>query len=54
VICYFCHPVGQELKKDNEANIMYNKGIMSAQNSTAVKCPDGHSKSFCDGFDRTV
>lgn len=47
----FHHPTGQDLIKANNANIQYNLGIMAAQKAnTIIKCPIGHTKSYCDGW----
>ncbi len=45
-----CHPVGKALVAANNANIQYNSGIVEAQNSPNAKCPTGHTKDYCNGW----
>jgi hypothetical protein len=45
-----CHPTGKDLVKANDANILFNKGIVAAQHSSLTQCPNS-DKSFCSGWD---
>ena len=47
-----CHPIGKALAAANNANIQYNAGVEAAHN-TNTKCPTGHTKDYCEGWDST-
>ena len=47
-----CHPDSATEKKDNEANIALDNGILSAQHHpTLIKCPSADKNSaYCQGW----
>jgi hypothetical protein len=48
-----CHPDKATMKKANNANILFNDGIVAAQqHPMLIKCPSS-DKSFCDGWSFT-
>lgn len=49
-----CHPVGKRLTAANNAAIEFNLGVEDAQNqknTNQMKCPIGHTKDWCQGWD---
>jgi hypothetical protein len=44
-----CHPIGKSLVDANNANLLFNQGIIAGQHSVLTKCP-GNNKNFCEGW----